>query len=105
MAWFGCLIFAFVTATMIVPAGAKLIGQGLELAGELLQVHGRALGKAYRKYLHEWRAYFWWNGGTTKVDDSRISDHSGDSAAFGYRLDDATEVEQRIFDHNRTWKC
>ena len=48
-------LFAFLVATLIVPAGAQLIGRLIEVAGEALQRHGEGLADAYAIYCERWR--------------------------------------------------
>lgn len=46
------LLFGFGVATVIVPAGAQLVGRLIEILGLTLQRHGEALGAAWSAY---WR--------------------------------------------------
>jgi hypothetical protein len=51
----GPSIFAFLAATLIVPAGAELVGSALGWLGVVLIRHGVALRAAYYSYIAVWR--------------------------------------------------
>lgn len=48
-------LFAFAIGTIIVPAGAQMVGRLIEMAGLALQAHGEALHDAYTGYVQKWR--------------------------------------------------
>jgi len=51
----GCSIFGITVATIIMPAGSRLIGRMLMMLGSALQSHGDALSRAYKVYASVWR--------------------------------------------------
>jgi hypothetical protein len=56
----GILTFGIGVATLIVPAGAQLIGRLIELLGIALQRHGEALAAAWRAYRAEIGGTHWY---------------------------------------------
>jgi len=52
---FYAALFAFLVATLIVPAGAQMIGRLIEMAGQALQLHGEGLQDAYAIYRERWK--------------------------------------------------
>ena len=51
-----CALTAFAVATLIVPAGAQLVGRLIEIAGQALQLHGEGLSDAYGVYAERWKS-------------------------------------------------
>lgn len=49
--WLEIVLSGFGVATLIVPAGARLVGEFIAFVGFVLQEHGRRLGRAYTSYL------------------------------------------------------
>ncbi len=50
-----CALFALLVGTVVVPAGAQLVGRLIEMFGAALQRHGEALHDAYAGYVARWR--------------------------------------------------
>jgi len=46
-----CALGAFAVATLIVPAGAQLVGRLIEIAGQALQLYGEALHDGYTAFV------------------------------------------------------
>jgi hypothetical protein len=52
---FYAALFALAVGTLIVPAGAQMIGRLIEMAGQALQLHGEGLQDACAIYRERWK--------------------------------------------------
>ena len=46
-----CALTALAVGTLIVPAGAQLVGRLIEIAGQALQLYGEALSDGYAAFV------------------------------------------------------
>ena len=51
----GCVAFAVIVGTIVVPAGAELAGKASLLMATVLLRHAEALSAAYHEYVKIWK--------------------------------------------------